>query len=260
MASFDDPINVFIQSRINTQDLDGLFHGVRKLLTKRSDCGYIDIVPSTSQIMTRINAKSEIKLYLDTIPIPFEGFHDDVPDYTEDSFFYDQNNLTYEEAPPLNSDYVTEQMNDIRLHFWINSKIADNKNPAEVLKEVNDILSKKTPTPKYWANELAYVQLLSGKCDAYSFSDTPWTPAVEESKNAFRGFLKSTASDEVNVFNPGLYIDFEKYITGYTTGNFCIRKRKRNDDDKSGGNRTRTHKKTKKTKRTKTNKNTKKTK
>ena len=144
----------------------------------------------------------------------------------------------------LNLDYVTDKMDDIRLHFWINSKIANQENPAKILEEIN----KKKDITKYWSGEPAYVRLFLGECDASSFGNQEWNPIEEETKNVFTAFLNSNSSKNIDVFNPALYIDFKKYIIGDYCPSSSLGKRPR-----TGGK----YNKSRKIKRNKNKKNTK---
>jgi len=209
----------------NIKNLDHLFTIVKQryfLIHNR--------YPTSKETMKIINemreSKNLDKLYLDpNLPENLDELGE-----LADIYIYDQNKLTTERLPELKHEFVNENMNDIRLQYWVNSNIADDIQPYYILQEINKIREQKGFKKVYWTKH-GYNLLDHGdpndpnwnytndKKKRHIGDDEKEIKGLQKTRHAFKMFQESLPADKewLNILSPDLWGDSSRVFLDYLT-------------------------------------------
>ena len=125
-------------------DLPHLYNITSQQLRKRNPHS---LPPTPNEIMRVINrvrkSRKLPKLYLDTDPQEIDNMF---------GFAGYQDVLTDKKPPPLNPEFVTQNMDSISLQFWINAKVANGSTLYKLIKQINRIRNEKGWKPDFLTN------------------------------------------------------------------------------------------------------------
>ena len=204
----------------NIDNLEHLYNITSQQLRKRNPHS---LPPTPKEIMRVINrvrkSRTLPKLYLDTKPQEVDNMF---------GFVGYQDVLTDQKPPPLNREFVTQNMDSIPLQFLINAKVANGSTLYKLIKRINRIRKDEGWKPVF-LTKVGYdsIQIANTDDPSLNYTTNPERGIVTKEENehiqrkhtrkALKDFQKTSDLVDIGPFDPRLWGNtggpFSKYLT-----------------------------------------------